>query len=124
MNITKFSKERLKESFNFWLVDDEYSEPLTNYLVYGFSPGSFFFYVLCNDWANAIVRSHPANKIENLKNLTKWILNVMPREAWGDQEKVDAWFRKMPEERRYILEAHELIFTEKEETWMALNERV
>ena len=123
MNLSKFSKDRLKDSFEYWNVDAEYYEPMTNYLLYGFSPGSFFFYVLCNDWANAIIRSHPANQVENLKTLTKWIINVMPKEAWGHHEVVDTWLTMMPEQRRQILERHDLILTEKEETWMALNER-
>lgn len=120
MNISKFSKDRLKDSFEYWNVDAEYYDPMINYLVHGFSPGSFFFYVLCNDWANAMVRSHPSNQIANLKNLTKWLINVMPREAWGNHEIVDNWMTMIPEKRRRILEAHDLIFTEKEETWMAL----
>ena len=121
MKLSKFSEDKLRDSFTYWNVDADYYEPIMNYLVHGFSPGSFFFYILCNDWANAIVRSHPANGVENLKNLTKWIINVMPKKAWGNHESVDEWMTMIPEKRRRILEQHDLIFTEKEETWMALN---
>ena len=86
MHISKYSKQKLVDSFEYWMVDAEYYEPIMNYLVHGFSPGSFFFYVLCNDWANAMIRSHPSNKVENLKNITKWLINVMPKEAWGNHE--------------------------------------
>ena len=44
----------------------------------------------------------------------------MPNEAWGSYEQVYAWIKMEDSERRRILEEHELIFTEEEETWKTL----
>lgn len=105
-----------------WDVDREYSEPMFNYLIYGLSPGLFFTYILCNDWANAILSSHPANRIANLKNLTKWMINVMPSEAWGSSYNVKTWLEMPEDARRFILERDEIILTPEQETWAALND--
>lgn len=104
-----------------WNVDAEYADPMFNYLVYGFSPGSFFTSVLANDFYDAVVRSHPANTIPALKKLVGWVRDSMPREAYGSYAAVDHWISLTSDERRAVLEAHDLILTPKEETWAALN---
>jgi hypothetical protein len=97
-------------------VDKEFADPIYNYLVHGFNPGSFFTSVLANDFMDAIARSHPANTIKALKNLVCFMVNEMPEGiTHGSYEVVDAWTKLSTEERRKILEECKLIFTEKEE---------
>lgn len=122
MLINQLSERRLRKLFKEWQVDDEFANPIFNYLVYGYGPGSFFTCVLANDWHNAIIRSHPANTVEALKNLAKFTINVMPSETWGSAEVVDAWLHKSAEERRAVLERQGLIYTPKQETFLAIKE--
>lgn len=122
MNLAEVSKNKFWTSFEYWDVDAEMAEPIFNYLVYGFSPGSFYTAVLANDFTLAIGCSHPANTIPELKNLVKWMINCMPSQAWGSNYNVKEWLNMSPELRREILEKNDLIFTEKEETWEILNE--
>jgi predicted Fe-S protein YdhL (DUF1289 family) len=46
----------------------------------------------------------------------------MPPIAVGSYEKVDNWLKLSEDERRTILEECELIYTSKEDTWLALTE--
>lgn len=119
MEITKYSRVRLLESLHYWNVPKDFVEPMYNYLIHGFEPGGFFSGWYAND-ASSIVRSHPANTVEALKNLMKWMLNVMPSRAWGSHAKVGAWLQMEPTERRKILEECGLIYTEQEEIMMSL----
>jgi hypothetical protein len=97
-------------------VDKDFADPIYNYLVHGFNPGSFFTSVLANDFMDAMSRSHPANTIPALKKLVSFIVNEMPHGiTHGSYEVVDAWTKLSAEERRKILEECKLIFTEKEE---------
>jgi hypothetical protein len=68
----------------------------------------------------ALSRSHPGNSVQALKNLVGWIQDQMPRSAWGSYEAVEYWTNLTQDGRRHILEMHRLIYTEKEETWMAV----
>ena len=122
MELTKYSRNRLLESLNDWHVCKDFAEPMYNYLVYGFEPGGFFAGWYAND-ATAIIRSHPANSVEALKNLTKWMINVMPHAAWGSHERVRAWIRLESPQRRKILEDYDLIYTEQEEIMMTLRNK-
>lgn len=118
--LSDYSKHKFNQTFATWRVDREYAEPMHNYLVYGFSPGSFFTAVLANDFMSAMSRSHPANTIPALKNLVGWIRDVVPEQAWGDYKAVDAWCNLSADQRRAVLEEHNLIHTAKQETWLAV----
>jgi hypothetical protein len=120
MKLSPFSRNRLLETFNKWGVPKDFADPMYNYLVYGWAPGSCFSSVLANDFAGAISRSHPANTIEAFKALVGWIDDTVPQEAHGSYEKVTGWSGINPEQRRIILEHNGLIYTAKEETWLAL----
>ena len=122
MNITVYSRNRLYETFSKWDVPRDFADPMYNYLVHGYSPGSFFTSVLANDFHGAVARSHPANTLEALKCLVGWISECMPREAHGSYDIVSNWCYLPPNARRQILEKYELIYTEKEEVIMALRE--
>jgi len=124
MYLTKLSERRLLKSFKEWQVDDEFATPIYNYLVHGYSPGSFFTSVLANDFMTAMGRSHPSNTIEALKRLANWIYNSMPPESWGTYDTVKSWTNLNAEQRREVLERRGLVFTPKEETWQSLKESV
>ena len=119
MLLTDHSKNRLRASLNYWRVCKDFADPMFNYLVYGFEPGGFFKGWYAND-ATAILRSHPSNTVEALKDLTKWMVNCMPHEAWGSHEKVGNWIRLLGNERRKILEEYNLVYTEQEEIMLVL----
>jgi hypothetical protein len=122
MELTKYSKKRFQDSFSYWNVDDEFAHPVQNYLLYGFEPGSCFTAVLANDFLNAMLRSHPANTVEAFKALARWIVNCMPHESFGSYDKVQTWLHMDEADRRAVLEQCQLIYTEKEEVWMALRD--
>jgi hypothetical protein len=97
-------------------VDKDFAEPIYNYLVHGYSPGSFFTSLLANDFKGAVSRSHPGNTITALKNLVLWIVNELPEGVThGSYEIVDAWTKLSSEKRRVVLEQRNLIYTEQDE---------
>ena len=108
------------KTFHRWNVPKDFADPMYNYLVYGYNPGSCFTSVLANDFAGAIARSHPANTIEAFKALTGWMRDTMPNESYSSYEAVDNWCYLKEDERRAVLEKHELIYSEKEETFLLI----
>ena len=122
MNLTYHSKNKLLQTFATWDVPKEFADPMYNYLVYGYRPGSFFGYVLSNNFAKAILSSHPSNTIEALKHLVGWMRDTLPEEAHGSYDKVEAWCDINPEQRRIILEHNQLIYTNKEEVVLILKD--
>ena len=122
MNLTKYSRNRLMQTFSYWNVSKEFADPMYNYLVYGYHPSSFFGYVLSNNFAKAILSSHPSNTIEALKHLVGWMRDTLPEEAHGSYDKVEAWCDINPEQRRIILEHNQLIYTNKEEVVLILKD--
>jgi hypothetical protein len=116
MNLTNLSKYKLYNSLKNYSVSKDYADPIYNYLVHGFNPGSFFTALLANDFMGAVSRSHPGNTIPALKNLVTWIVNELPiGVTHGSYEIVDAWTRLSTEERRVVLEQQQLIYSEKDE---------
>jgi Txe/YoeB family toxin of Txe-Axe toxin-antitoxin module len=122
MNITVYSRNRLYETFSKWDVPRDFADPMANYLVYGYQPGSFFAYVLANNFAKAILSSHPGNTMEALKHLVGWMRDTLPEITWGNHDKVAAWCDMPWSMRRTILEKHRLVYTEKEEVMLILKE--
>lgn len=120
MKITHYSKNKLYESASRWQVPREYFDPLFNYLLYGFEPGSFWTAVLANDFFTAMQASHPGNTIESLKHTTGWIRDAFPLESYGSYETVKGWIESDESIRRVLLESVRMIYTEKEEVEMAL----
>lgn len=119
MKLSAYSEVRLRKSMSHWHVAKDFAAPMYNYLVFGIEPGGFFTGWYAGD-AMAIIRSHPSNTVESLKDLTKWMLNCMPPEARGSYEKVRAWMKMSADERRKILIEWDLVFSEEQETWMIL----
>ena len=120
MKLTKFSYNRMTLSASRWTVPREYFDPLYNYLVHGFEPGSFWTAVLCNDFMRAVQSSHPGNTMEALKHTTGWIREAFPIEAYGNYHMVKGWLELEPIDRRLLLEQARLIYTEQDEIMMAL----
>lgn len=116
MEISKYSKARIMQSAVNWEVDKEYFDPIYNYLVHGFEPGSFYSALLSNDMFRAMACSHPANSVQGLKKLTAWIRSTMGHGIfWGSTEVVQNWLQMSDSQRRYQLELLRLIFPEKDE---------
>lgn len=124
MNITKFSRNRMMLSATRWTVAREYFDPLYNYLVHGFEPGSFWSAVLANDFWRAVQSSHPSNDIPALKHAVGWIRDSFPPESYGTYEQLQEWIKLSPHDRRMILERSSLIYTEHEEVMLALKGEV
>ena len=121
MDFSRYSKARIMQGAVDWEVPKTYFEPIYNYMVYGYEPGSFFTAVLCNDFFRAIQSSHPANNIQSLKALTGWIQSTMGRGIfWGSEEVVQNWLKLTEEERRKKLELLRLVIPEKDEIVMIL----
>jgi hypothetical protein len=110
------------KTFHLWNVPKDFAEPFYNYLVFGYTPGSCFSSVLANDFASAILHSHPLNTVEAFKSLVGWMRDTMPEEAYGSYEKVKAWTNLNSEQRRIILEQTSLVFTKEEEVWKILKD--
>ena len=122
MNLTKYSRNQLLKTFQTWGVPKDFADPMYNYLVYGYQPGSCFTSVLANDFFGAIRRSHPSNTVEAFKALAGWINDCVPSIAKGSYEVVEAWTNLSSSQRRAVLEGKGLIFTSEEESWMILKD--
>ena len=120
MKLSKHSRNRLMETFKLWEVPKDFANPMYNYLVHGYNPGSCFTSVLANDFAGAIDRSHPANTIEAFKALTGWINDTMPAEAFGSYKEVSDWCFLKDNARREILEGLNLVYTVEDEIMLVL----
>ena len=120
MKLTDYSRNRILDTFSKWDVARDFADPIYNYLVYGFEPGSCFTAVLANDFFAAIQHSHPANTVEAFKSLTGWIREYMPVEAYGSYLAVKHWLKLDEDIRRRVLENHQLIYPSKEEVMLIL----
>jgi len=120
MTVSEHSRHLFYKSFNLWHVDRDFADPMFNYLVYGFSPGSCFTAVLANDFLGAMSSSHPSNTVTAFKALAGWIRDCMPRRAYGSYEAVDIWLAMPEQERRDLLVLHNLVYTPKQETFLAI----
>ena len=120
MKLTPYSRNRILSTFQSWDVPKDFADPMFNYLVHGFSPGSCFTAVLANDFLSAVSRSHPGNTIEAFKALAGWIRDTVPEHARGSYEAVDHWISMGPEFRRAVLESSGLVPTTDQEMWMTL----
>ena len=120
MKLTAYSRNRILETLKHWDVPKDFAEPMYNYLVFGFSPGSCFTAVLANDFYRAVSSSHPANTIEAFKALAGWIQDTVPLEACGNYKAVYDWCNLKEDVRRDILEQHNLVYSEQDEIMLTL----
>lgn len=112
--LSKFNRDRVMLSASRWSVARVYFDPLFNYLVYGFEPGSFWTAVLANDFMRAVEHSHPGNDIPALKHAVGWIQDSFPAVSYGSRGSVDHWCNLSTMERHVILEQHRILLTEQE----------
>lgn len=120
MKLTDYSRNRLLDTFAKWGVPRDFVDPMYNYLVYGFEPGSCFTAVLANDFYRAIQSSHPLNTIQAFQSLTGWICECLPVEAYGSYLAVDYWIKLETDDRRRVLENHHLVYSSKQEVMLIL----
>ena len=120
MKLTAHSRNQFLSTFAHWQVPKDYADPMFNYLVHGFEPGSFFTAVLANDFARAVQHSHPANTITALKGLVGWIQSAMPECAYGSYQNVKTWLEMPPHIRREELVKYDLVFTAEDEIMKVL----
>ena len=120
MKLTDYSRFRLMQTARLWEVDRDYFEPVYNYLVHGYDPGSFWSAVLANDFFSAMRSSHPANQVSALKKAVGWIEDTLPESAYGSWSRVTDWTKLSQEARRQRLEDQGLIYTEHQEVELAL----
>jgi hypothetical protein len=123
MKLTPYSRNKILETFKRWDVPKDFADPMYNYLVHGFQPGSCFTAVLANDFRRAILASHPSNTVEAFKALAGWIDEVMPAETKGSYNNVDVWCSLPADVRRLILEDYEIIHTTQQEVMMTLQDK-
>ena len=123
MKLTEHSRNRLLNTFALHGVPNEYADPLMNYLVHGFHPGSFWAAVLANDFMAAIASSHPGNTVGALKKVVTWLNDSLEYGvAWGTPDAVEHWLKMTPEDRRSVLETNRLVYTEREEVILILKD--
>lgn len=123
MELNRISKFKFYSIAKDWEVDKEYVDIIYNYLIHGFSPGSFFTSLLANDAFGAISRSHPANTMSALKSLVGWLNDIrLHGTAYGNYDLVNDWLKMDADARRLVLESRGLIFSEEEETWRMLKD--
>jgi len=121
MKLTEHSKHRIKNSAQLWDVPSEYYQPMYDYLVNGFEPGSFFTALLANNALDAIQASHPANTLVALKTLTGWIRYSFPLKSFGSYEHVKEWLAYSEDTRRQLLINKDLIYTAEDEVILILS---
>jgi hypothetical protein len=123
MKLTWHSRNRLLNTFALHQVPKDFADPLYNYLVHGFHPGSFWTAVLSNDFMAAIAHSHPQNTVAALKKVGTWLSDYLPRgTAWGSYEASKQWLELSSTERRRTLEGLRLIYPGPEEVILLLKE--
>lgn len=121
MEFSRYSRARIMQGAVDWQVPKDFFDPIYNYMVHGYEPGSFFSAVLANDFFRAMQSSHPGNTIPALKNLTGWIRSTMGYGIfWGSEEVVQNWLKMSGEQRREKLELLRLVIPEKDEIVMIL----
>jgi len=123
MKLSKHSKNKFMGTFSQYEVPKDYADPIFNYLVHGFHPGGFWNAVLANDFMGAMARSHPANTVPVLKKTVSWIMNhLVNGTTHGSYEVIDKWLKTPVEERRELLEALGLVYSEQQEIVMILKD--
>jgi hypothetical protein len=108
------------DSHRGWPVAAEWQMELYNYLVCGFSPGSFHTALFANDLYKAAASSHHLNTWSAIMAMCKWITNVAPYGSFGSYENVNAWLDLSKDERRVRLENKGLLFKEEDVMWNVL----
>lgn len=79
-------------------IEPNIQQAIENYLLYGYDPGSFTTALLANDLYRAAGSAHPA-LLPALKGIVTWVMNVIPRESYGNQQAVKDWMNDTDDRR-------------------------
>jgi hypothetical protein len=94
---------------------------LVDYLIRGFEPGSFYYFMFANDMFAAVGHAHPSISMAHLKQLVGFMKYHFPEGmAWGSNTAVDRWLDMTDDERFEKLRERGLWLTEAQEMWAAL----
>lgn len=72
---------------SYYPIREDLYDAFERYLNHGILPGGFLTAVLENNLSEAFGRADMENSA-NLKNITAYVYNHMPRNAWGSHEIV------------------------------------
>jgi hypothetical protein len=97
-------------------IEPNIQTAIENYLLYGWSPGSFTTALLANDLYKASGSAHPA-VLPELKHIVTWVVNVIPRESYGNYQAVNDWMNDVDDRRTLFAEE-----VSKRIMWRQLNE--
>lgn len=81
------------DATNYPTVPTRVVDTLALYVKHGCEPGGFLYAVLSNNLAEAVAHGDTGN-LAALADITKFVYNEIPSEAWGSQNKVNAWLKK------------------------------
>ncbi len=85
------SLNRLKDFMNK-NIPNYMHDGILLYLEHGIKPGSFLYYIICNDLVNSIGSADINNK-KSIFQYVDMIYNYFPSSAWGSKEKVEEWIK-------------------------------
>jgi hypothetical protein len=126
MMIRKFMPTKVDDafydSFKNWPVTRGWQQELYNYIVLGYSPGSFHAAVFANDLYGAVQHSHELTNWQEIIKMCLWIQYEAPSQVYGSYDKVRGWLALSKDQRREILEQKGLLYTEKVIVWNILKE--
>jgi len=66
---------------------------MQKYIEEGKNSGSFLTYVICNDLRGAFYRATAESRFA-MWNIVRFMHQEVPAEAWGDEERMDAWVER------------------------------
>lgn len=90
MNRNKEFTELFPLDFTDAEIYDTVQSSIENYYYHGLDPGGFVYHMLSNNLVEAIVRADSWNRLQMYQNAI-WLVNKMPAQAWGSEEKVKEW---------------------------------
>jgi hypothetical protein len=82
----------------------------------GWEPGGFVTAMLAMDMERAVYAADFVNG-PNMQKIARWIIEYLPKGAWGDYETVNHWLEDKDKRRTKFVER-----VEKEEVWNILKD--
>jgi hypothetical protein len=100
----------------------EWQHELANYLLHGFTPGSFHRAVVENNLAAATRNTHQSNEWIWICGFMWFLQRYAPPESWGSTAKVKKWLRMTLEQRFEINYKKGLVMTDLEVTFKVVQD--
>ena len=104
-------------NWSYYDVPQHTKESFEDYILRGYTPGSFMYSVLCNDLVGATSHADTENK-KYLLDIAKWMLHNAPALCWGSKQAVADWIEDKDRVRTEYYEFHE-----KKRVWEVLTEQ-